>query len=1312
MKNPIIFAAVSLLVTGLFLPLYSQPAEVAGFDTVTVTNTSPGAPNYAGGIQYNPSSGGINLIFDGNALVVGSAFPGGVVVSSPGTEAAASDQVITLTDFDTITTTVNNHQGALARVQGTVSGNAVVNMNAANGTITTGTAGGASGQLSSGIAAYQIATASGNATATMSAGTITTQGAQFAYGAVADINSTSATAGRARVEFSGGSITTNGTANNHGVYALSRGSGSGAEVEISGGTIVTNATTSQGAWARAIQNSTGGASLTMSGGDITTNGTPNAIGIFSQVENANGPASMTVTGGTVTTSGVGSDAARTRITAGGTNDVTYTMSGGTFSTTGDNAVGSRVWGNGTGTVSADVSGTADIDTAGANAFGVYVLMAGGGAGEVRYTQSGGEVNTTGATAHAVRVNGINGDATTTISAGTIGTTGAGAIGVRSIVTGDADSSVIFSGGTLTTSDGAGILSRTDGAGAVSASVSVSGGTIDTGLTASTGQQAVLANVTNAGATGDATIDVTGGSILQRGLGAAIAAFHAGSGDIMINGSGTADVESRGSAPSFAVTGVRLGGAAASTGGVTIDLTGGSYRATGTGGVGVRALSYGGGYSVSVDNATVEGAGNAGGAGVTDGFAIHTVGTGAGSITIGSGGVVSVASGVAIRDGDGDIAPDGSDEVVAAASGYQGGGNVTLTSEGTVTGDALLGYGDDTVILNGGTYTGTIFGDDGTQATDLNAGNDRFTWNDGALVGGFDGEDGSDIVTIQAAAYDGSQIISGGDNLTSTDGSTDELSIIGRSISANPSTIQNFEIVTLDGTAFTALGDFTAGTANEAGTGLRLINGSTLTAASPSFQVVGNLDLAAGNSMNLESGAGAGTFGVTGNLVNNGIIDMQEGTAGDRLEVGFDLSGNGVIQIDVDAVANTADTVVVGGTISGTNELAINVINVPTADVANGQILLVDSTLGTAAVANFTVSGGPVGSGTYSVAEQGGDIYLVVTDVPVDPAPTPTPTPTPAPTPTPVTPFIATSASVTAEGVVAQLSNIERLRSLRSRLGDIVGNDDELERFERGALWAQYQGTFADQRGSSQGAFHDTETTEFDFGGNFGVGSFADSTLLVGISGHYVNARTDSSLGTLGGSSKTEGAGIGIEATWVKSDGWYADAKLRHLWLQSDAETRAGGEYGIDSTVFQLSAEVGKRFDLGEGNWITPQAQIQYTSLDADSVTSNGTLIALEDGDAVQGRIGVDLGHTSDNGLVTVWTTANLIAELDNGSSFRFGNETLNPNPDDLLFEFGLGGSVNLNDVTEVYGEILGGTGLGNAGDDDYIGGNLGVRVAF
>src|SRR5690606_16050014 len=133
--------------------------------------------------------------------------------------------------------------------------------------------------------------------------------------------------------------------------------------------------------------------------------------------------------------------------------------------------------------------------------------------------------------------------------------------------------------------------------------------------------------------------------------------------------------------------------------------------------------------------------------------------------------------------------------LAIANG--GPGVFIVNNAGRITGDTSLGINNDTFNLTAGSYTGSIYGEVENNPMPT-GGNDTFNWTGGTLAGGFYGQEGSDSALVSALAYDGSQVLDGGDDTSVVDGMIDTLSLRGVSASTSGSRLPNWEIVRLDG----------------------------------------------------------------------------------------------------------------------------------------------------------------------------------------------------------------------------------------------------------------------------------------------------------------------------------------------------------------------------------------------------------------------------------------------------------------------------------------------------------------------------------
>ncbi|HPR05753.1 MAG TPA: hypothetical protein PLI17_03880, partial [Denitromonas sp.] len=239
---------------------------------------------------------------------------------------------------------------------------------------------------------------------------------------------------------------------------------------------------------------------------------------------------------------------------------------------------------------------------------------------------------------------------------------------------------------------------------------------------------------------------------------------------------------------------------------------------------------------------------------------------------GADGVDEVASGFQL-DANGDQILDGNGDPIPVSTG--GSGNVTVTTAGTVTGDAILGLGDDTFNLVGGSYDGDIYGDDALASA--NDGNDTFNWTGGTWNSSFYGQNGSDTATIDtdAVAYDPNHhVLDGGDDASSADGWVDTLNMLGATVDLNGATTLNWEVINFSDNATVSLTDVVGETVNVAAGG-----STTITGASEFVDVVGS---ALDDTIAI-TGDATITGDVTGGDGNDAItIDSTGGVGGDVL----------------------------------------------------------------------------------------------------------------------------------------------------------------------------------------------------------------------------------------------------------------------------------------------------------------------------------------------------------------------------------------------------------------------------------------------
>lgn len=157
----------------------------------------------------------------------------------------------------------------------------------------------------------------------------------------------------------------------------------------------------------------------------------------------------------------------------------------------------------------------------------------------------------------------------------------------------------------------------------------------------------------------------------------------------------------------------------------------------------------------------------------------------------------------------------------------------------------------------------------------------------------------------------------------------------------------------------------------------------------------------------------------------------------------------------------------------------------------------------------------------------------------------------------------------------------------------------------------------------------------------------DGEHRVGFAIDYMDGST--SYSKLGGDGEISRKGIWMYDTWVGEKGHYRDfvAKWGHLSNDFDVYAVDGqnvtGDYS--NNVYSISAEFGKKNDIGNNWYFEPQAQLQYAHVTgAEYMTNAGTAVNVDDINSLIARagfrLGKDIGERS-----TVYFKADLMHEF-------------------------------------------------------------------
>ena len=228
------------------------------------------------------------------------------------------------------------------------------------------------------------------------------------------------------------------------------------------------------------------------------------------------------------------------------------------------------------------------------------------------------------------------------------------------------------------------------------------------------------------------------------------------------------------------------------------------------------------------------------------------------------------------------------------------------------------------------------------------------------------------------------------------------------------------------------------------------------------------------------------------------------------------------------------------------------------------------------------------------------------------------------------------------------SNAVYMDRLNKRMGEarFIEGDD--------GLWVRLR---HDRIGKSD-AFR-SQNTMFEIGYDWKDEAQKDGTHYRGFAFDYMRGTADYT--NVLGKGDVRRAGLWYHDTWMGDKGHYTDYVVKYGRLSNDFDIyselgeKIKGDY--DNDVWSVSAEYGRKKDLGNDWYIEPQAQLQYAYVaDASYTTSQGTKVSLDSIDSLIGRAGFRLGRDTDEAN-TVYFKADILHEFLGGQSIRAQDTT-------------------------------------------------------
>ncbi|MBR1213918.1 autotransporter outer membrane beta-barrel domain-containing protein [Bradyrhizobium sp. JYMT SZCCT0180] len=274
-----------------------------------------------------------------------------------------------------------------------------------------------------------------------------------------------------------------------------------------------------------------------------------------------------------------------------------------------------------------------------------------------------------------------------------------------------------------------------------------------------------------------------------------------------------------------------------------------------------------------------------------------------------------------------------------------------------------------------------------------------------------------------------------------------------------------------------------------------------------------------------------------------------------------------------------------------------------------------------------------------------------------------------------------------------------------------------------AFWGRIEGGRADlQPASTTGSTTKADQMKVQAGLDGLALENERGRLIVGLTAQYglATANVASMFGN--GRIRTEGSGVGGTLTWYGDNGFYVDGQAQSMFYRSDLSSVLVGSmtHGNEGVGYAFSAETGKRFGVGNGWSLTPQAQLSYSKVAFESFADRfGAQVSLRDGDSLLGRAGLALNHqktwNDGAGIVRsdVYGIANLRYEFLSGTNVDVAGTGFANAQDRLWGSLGGGGIYSwANGRYAVFGEVSYNASLEHAAVNHSYKGSGGFRIVW
>jgi outer membrane autotransporter protein len=214
-----------------------------------------------------------------------------------------------------------------------------------------------------------------------------------------------------------------------------------------------------------------------------------------------------------------------------------------------------------------------------------------------------------------------------------------------------------------------------------------------------------------------------------------------------------------------------------------------------------------------------------------------------------------------------------------------------------------------------------------------------------------------------------------------------------------------------------------------------------------------------------------------------------------------------------------------------------------------------------------------------------------------------------------------------------------LGSFHERLGELRSQPEQTG-YQSWFRGIGQGGSYAPRASGHAGRAFDLNTSGFQLGADYGLSGLAGpgDQLTFGAFGDRARSRLDVKRSTANGTLTSKGVGVyaayqqQAPAGSAPGAGFYADAVLKHDWLDLEVKAVSVSQFGIGhaytGSAFTAALETGYGLGVGNGVVVVPNAQLSWSKLDADGfIDDTGVSVHSQHAKSLLGRAGVRLEKT-------------------------------------------------------------------------------------